>query len=124
VHERKSGPRFAWRRDWTLLYGILLLTCVGYLVRTDRTLRTLLLTLPSQVRSFFRIAEYAQGYFGYLATHEGYFYALDALPIFLCIACFTVFWPPIIFDHIDEKHEYPLEVRSGSAGSMEGILKV
>ncbi|KAI5449232.1 hypothetical protein NCC49_005211 [Naganishia albida] len=106
VHERKTGPKFAWRSDWTLLYGILLLTCVGYLVR-----------------SVFRIAEYAQGYFGYLATHEGYFYALDALPIFLCIACFTVFWPPIIFDHIDEHHEYPLEVRTSSATSMEGMIK-
>lgn len=87
------------------------------------SLRKRHLTASFQVRSFFRIAEYAQGYFGYLATHEGYFYALDALPIFLCIACFTVFWPPIIFDHIDENHDYPLELRTSSATSMEGILK-
>lgn len=95
--------------------------------RVPRTYRLSFLHILSdhltQVRSVFRIAEYAQGYFGYLATHEGYFYALDALPIFLCIACFTVFWPPIIFDHIDENHDYPLEVRTSSATSMEGILK-
>ncbi|GHJ90211.1 hypothetical protein NliqN6_6613 [Naganishia liquefaciens] len=106
AHERKNGSRFAWRRDWTLMYRVLLATCAGYLVR-----------------SFFRIAEYAQGYFGYLATHEGYFYALDALPIFLCIACFTVFWPPIVFDHIDRSHSYQLDVRSNSGISMEGMLK-
>lgn len=37
--------------------------------------------------------------------------------------CFTMFWLPLISDDIDVDYQYPLEVRSGSAGSTEGILK-
>ncbi|KAJ9121444.1 hypothetical protein QFC24_004782 [Naganishia onofrii] len=103
VSDRKMGSRFAWRRDWTVLYRVLIATCVGYLVR-----------------SIFRIAEYAQGYFGYLATHEGYFYCLDALPILLCIACFAFIWPPIVFDHLDESQGYPMDVRTNSAITTDG----
>ncbi|KAE9395150.1 RTA1-domain-containing protein [Gymnopus androsaceus JB14] len=35
------------------------------------------------IRCAFRIAEFAGGYFGFLATHEGYFYLLDALPLWI-----------------------------------------
>ncbi|KAJ9107644.1 hypothetical protein QFC21_001104 [Naganishia friedmannii] len=77
-------------------------------------------SVGEKVRSIFRIAEYAQGYFGYLATHEGYFYCLDALPILLCIACFAFIWPPIVFDHLDEHQGYPMEVRTNSAISADG----
>lgn len=34
VTDRRMGSRFAWRRDWTVLYRVLIATCVGYLVRT------------------------------------------------------------------------------------------
>ncbi|GAA5867284.1 hypothetical protein JCM1840_005010 [Sporobolomyces johnsonii] len=67
--------------DWRLLWVVLALTCIGILIR-----------------STFRIVEYAQGYSGYLATHEGYFYALDALPLLLSMATFTYVWPTRVID--------------------------
>ncbi|KAE9395967.1 RTA1-domain-containing protein [Gymnopus androsaceus JB14] len=43
------------------------------------------------IRCVFRIAEFAGGYFGFLATHEGYFYLLDALPLWIAMTlyCFV-----------------------------------
>ncbi|KAJ7218854.1 RTA1 like protein-domain-containing protein, partial [Mycena rebaudengoi] len=62
--------------DWRILVGILCATCVGILMR-----------------SLFRIAEYAGGYDGYLSMHEAYFYALDALPLWVAMTLFCVVWP-------------------------------
>lgn len=38
-----------------------------------------------QVRSFYRSIEISEGFQGNLATHEAYFYALDALPLLVAI---------------------------------------
>ncbi|KAL8287276.1 hypothetical protein RQP46_003728 [Phenoliferia psychrophenolica] len=51
-------------------------------------------TLYFTIRSCFRLAEYSQGYFGYLAVREGFFYALDALPLFLAMGSYCLVWPP------------------------------
>ncbi|KAG7530345.1 hypothetical protein FFLO_05117 [Filobasidium floriforme] len=75
-----AGQRFFNR--WTTLYYVLLLTCVAYLTRC-----------------IFRVAEFVNGYDSYLATHEGYFYLLDALPLVIAISLFFFVWPPSIFAH-------------------------
>ncbi|GAA5886137.1 hypothetical protein JCM16303_000060 [Sporobolomyces ruberrimus] len=61
---------------WRLLWSLLLLSSVGIIVR-----------------SVFRLIEYTQGYDGYLATTEGYFYLLDALPLWLAMSLYALFWP-------------------------------
>ncbi|GAA5949407.1 hypothetical protein JCM3765_003399 [Sporobolomyces pararoseus] len=62
--------------NWKNLWYLLLITSVGIIVR-----------------SAFRLAEYTQGYYGYLPTHEGYFYLLDALPLWLAMTLYCFFWP-------------------------------
>lgn len=39
--------------------------------------------LASQIRCIFRVAEFAGGYDSLLATSEGYFWLLDALPLWV-----------------------------------------
>ncbi|KIY97311.1 hypothetical protein MNEG_10650 [Monoraphidium neglectum] len=41
------------------------------------------------VRNIFRVIEFGQGYKGYLATHEVFFYVFDFVPIFSCFLLFT-----------------------------------
>lgn len=48
--------------EWRILYFTVCLTCIGFLMRSG-----------------FRIAEFKDGYSGYLYTHEGYFYGFDAV---------------------------------------------
>ena len=43
------------------------------------------------IRSIFRVVEFSGGWFGYVATHESYFYCFDFLMIFFCFVVFTVF---------------------------------
>ncbi|GAA5867766.1 hypothetical protein JCM8547_005227 [Rhodosporidiobolus lusitaniae] len=45
------------------------------------------------IRSIFRLVEQCNGFFGYIATHEIYFYLLDATPIFLSVVLFVFVWP-------------------------------
>jgi hypothetical protein len=47
-----------------------------------------------QIRCIFRFVEYTQGYDGYLASHEAFFYLLDALPLALAMLLFIAVWPP------------------------------
>ncbi|BGP01328.1 hypothetical protein RTG_01198 [Rhodotorula toruloides ATCC 204091] len=67
--------------DWRPLFWVMCLTCVGIIVR-----------------STFRIVEYSEGYYGYLATHEGYFYLLDALPLWLAMSLYCYFYPARFID--------------------------
>ncbi|KAJ7349792.1 RTA1 like protein-domain-containing protein [Mycena albidolilacea] len=62
--------------DWRILVYIMLVTCVGILIR-----------------SIFRIAEFAGGYSGTVATHEAYFYTFDALPLWIVMSLYCVVWP-------------------------------
>ncbi|WWD16916.1 hypothetical protein CI109_101348 [Kwoniella shandongensis] len=45
------------------------------------------------VRGIYRSIELAQGWTGYLITHESYFIYLDGLPMVLCLAAFVVSHP-------------------------------
>ncbi|KAG8729763.1 hypothetical protein FRC11_008074 [Ceratobasidium sp. 423] len=64
--------------NWTTLAGAMVVSCIGILIR-----------------SMFRTIENSQGYHGYLATHEVYFYALDTLPLFIATLVFVITWPPL-----------------------------
>ncbi|EIM86536.1 uncharacterized protein STEHIDRAFT_139394 [Stereum hirsutum FP-91666 SS1] len=69
--------------DWRVLYGVLCVTSVGIIVR-----------------SIFRLLEFIGGYDGFLMTHEGYFFCLDALPLWLAMSIYCFVWPPrFIQDH-------------------------
>ncbi|CUA71295.1 hypothetical protein RSOLAG22IIIB_09469 [Rhizoctonia solani] len=46
------------------------------------------------IRSVFRVVENAQGFYGYLAIHEQYFYTLDCLVLWFGITVFIIVWPP------------------------------
>ena len=71
-----------------------------------------------QVRSVFRIAEFAQGYDGELRTVEGWFYGLDALPLWLAIAVFAVIWPPTF---LPEDHRPFAGTSAGGAYDMQRL---
>ncbi|KAK0549359.1 hypothetical protein OC845_003161 [Tilletia horrida] len=67
------------------------------------------------VRSVYRIIELAQGFRGFLFTHEIYFFLLDSLPLILFNLTWVFFWPTRLvplkrsesgFQEYD--HEYPL----------------
>ena len=45
------------------------------------------------VRQIYRVIEFAQGFNGYLAVHEVYFYVFDTIPIFLSGAVYACFFP-------------------------------
>ncbi|KAJ7508286.1 RTA1 like protein-domain-containing protein [Mycena galericulata] len=62
--------------DWRILYWTVCVTCIGILIR-----------------SIFRIAEFAEGYSGYIVLHEGYFYIFDSLPLWISMTLYCVVWP-------------------------------
>jgi len=65
-----------WYNDWRLLSVALGVSCVGIIIR-----------------SFYRVVELSQGFFGPIAQNEGLFYALDTLPLFIAIFVYVPFWP-------------------------------
>ncbi|KAF7966517.1 hypothetical protein HWV62_38080 [Athelia sp. TMB] len=73
-HMGKTGGR----REWRILFYTVCITCIGILVR-----------------SAFRIAEFSEGYTGYIPTHEAYFYCLDSIPLLLAISFYMFVWPPV-----------------------------
>jgi RTA1 like protein len=48
------------------------------------------------IRSVYRTVELAQGWTGYLITHEGYFIGLDAALMFVAVIIFLVFDPAVL----------------------------
>ncbi|KAJ7212163.1 RTA1 like protein-domain-containing protein [Mycena pura] len=62
--------------DRRIVFYVTGATCVGILVR-----------------SVFRVAEFAGGYTGTIATHEGYFYLFDALPLWISMTLYCFVWP-------------------------------
>ncbi|KAI5780403.1 RTA1 like protein-domain-containing protein [Geopyxis carbonaria] len=70
----------------------------GMGVQQDRRWRWLLWALYVcclliLVRSLFRVVEFAQGWTGWLARREAYFYGLEALPMLVAVALFNVVHP-------------------------------
>ncbi|KAJ7784623.1 RTA1 like protein-domain-containing protein [Mycena metata] len=60
--------------DWRILFYLMCATSVGILIR-----------------SVFRVAESAGGNF--IATHEGYFYFFDSLPLWIAMTLYCIVWP-------------------------------
>ncbi|KAL0574678.1 hypothetical protein V5O48_007294 [Marasmius crinis-equi] len=65
-----------WYQDWRALAGMLVVSCIGILVR-----------------SVFRTIELSEGFGGHLSTTEAFFYTLDTLPLFIAIVVYVPFWP-------------------------------
>ncbi|KAH7914178.1 RTA1 like protein-domain-containing protein [Hygrophoropsis aurantiaca] len=65
-----------WYRSWKTLAAALAVSCFGILIRSG-----------------YRVAELSQGFQGYLATTEAFFYALDTLPLVIAISVYVPFWP-------------------------------
>lgn len=63
-------------KSMRVLFFAVCFTCIGVLIR-----------------STFRIVEYSGGYTGFVAIHEGYFYLLDALPLWVSMTTYCFFWP-------------------------------
>lgn len=64
-------------------------------LRGDRSLTPVWIALYSTIvlmfgRNIFRVIEFAQGWFGYLATHEMFLYVFDVMLILGCFIFFTV----------------------------------
>ncbi|KAF7365269.1 hypothetical protein MVEN_00398700 [Mycena venus] len=62
--------------DWRILFWVMCATCAGIFIR-----------------SVFRVAEFAGGYNGTIATHEAYFYAFDTLPLWIAMSLYCIVWP-------------------------------
>jgi len=76
-HEAWSLHRESrWYNDWRMLGVALGVSCVGIIIR-----------------SFYRVVELSQGFFGPIAQNEKLFYALDTLPLFIAIIVYVPFWP-------------------------------
>ena len=45
------------------------------------------------VRQIYRVIEFSQGFTGYLAVHEAYFYVFETLPIFLSSTVYAIYFP-------------------------------
>ncbi|KZP04761.1 RTA1-domain-containing protein [Athelia psychrophila] len=79
------------RKEWRVLYYTTCLTCIGILIR-----------------SAFRIAEFSEGYNGWIPTHEAYFYCLDSIPLLLAISLYMFVWPPIYTHQGQTKGDIPM----------------
>ncbi|KAJ7480667.1 RTA1 like protein-domain-containing protein [Mycena latifolia] len=77
--------------------------------------RILYLDALLHIRSFFRIAEFAGGFDGYIATHEFFFYLFDALPLWLAMSLYCVVWPTRFL------HPHASASTSAEAIRMKGI---
>ncbi|KAF3196487.1 hypothetical protein TWF106_004816 [Orbilia oligospora] len=70
------------------------------------------------------IVEFAQGWDGYLMSHEVYFYVLEALPMLPCLVIFNIFHPSKYLPEpkpTDESQDVALEDHA-PYGSREGIV--
>lgn len=72
---RLDQPRPAWRKYMLCLYVVSALI---------------------YVRSVVRVVEYAQGFSGYIISHEVYLYVFDALLMFAAMVCMNVVHPGAI----------------------------
>ncbi|KAJ6536444.1 RTA1 like protein-domain-containing protein [Mycena vulgaris] len=85
--------------DWRILFWTMCVTCIGILIR-----------------SIFRIAEFTGGYNGFIATHEGYFYSFDTLPLWIAMTLYCVVWPTRFLTSRSRADE-AIQLRKG-AGSV------
>ncbi|SJX62134.1 uncharacterized protein SRS1_12983 [Sporisorium reilianum f. sp. reilianum] len=55
------------------------------------------------IRSIYRMIEFAQGYSGYLVSHEVYLFVLDAAPLLLAVGIWVLMWPSKLLESIFER---------------------
>ncbi|KAN0065284.1 hypothetical protein ACQY0O_001119 [Thecaphora frezii] len=55
------------------------------------------------IRSAYRIVEFAEGYNGYLISHEMYLMLLDSLPLILAIGTWAMCWPTRVLEGCVER---------------------
>ncbi|KAF3932339.1 hypothetical protein ABW19_dt0210449 [Dactylella cylindrospora] len=75
-------------------------------------------------RSIYRVVEFAQGWDGYLMSHEVYFYTLEALPMLPCLVIFNIFHPSKYLPKAQVTEAIALESdesRSVTATSSEAV---
>ncbi|GAA5886138.1 hypothetical protein JCM16303_000061 [Sporobolomyces ruberrimus] len=91
--------------DWRILFALLIVTSMGI-----------------TVRCWFRLIEYSQGFDGYLATHEAYFYLLDALPLLISMALYAILWPARFIEGARTMEDYETLDAQGSASYPIGFV--
>ena len=70
------------------------------------------------IRSIFRLIEFSGGWFGYVATHESFFYCFDFLMTFLCFVIFTV----LHFGFYLQKAQASLTAHAPQQKQIDGVL--
>jgi hypothetical protein len=68
------------------------------------------------LRAVYRVIELAQGWRGYLITHEVYFYCLDTAPMIICMAVWVLGHPGITLGKEilqSKKGQYAVALESG-----------
>ena len=63
----------------------------------------------------YRVTELSQGYRGYLATTEGFFYGLDSLPLLIAVAVYVPFWPARMIPGLDQLADGDTPAKDGEA---------
>ncbi|SCV70998.1 BQ2448_3760 [Microbotryum intermedium] len=77
-HERKAQPESSCNDFFTACFGLRFGSLFG----------------QSWSSCLYRMVELAEGWTGYLITHEPFFICLDAVPMVLCQAVFVIAFPP------------------------------
>ncbi|KAJ0417968.1 RTA1 like protein-domain-containing protein [Aspergillus carlsbadensis] len=86
-----------------------------YSVPWRRLLYALYITLILiTIRNIFRLIEFSDGVHGYIATHEAFFYSLDALPIFAGLIMLAVVHPASVLQGPDS--EFPPREKKSKKG--------
>jgi len=98
VQQWQSNPE---GKNMRTLFVVTCVTCIGILIR-----------------SVFRIIEYSGGYRGFVATHEGYFYPFDPLPLWVAMSLYCFFWPPRYISELEPKLVYE-EGRVGAGYELD-----
>jgi hypothetical protein len=88
IRKEASGNESWWRIMWLLYFSSVFIT----------------------IRCIYRLVELAQGFTGYLFTHEVWFYVFDSLPLFLAISVYIPYWPGNYLSY--ESREIPMVSRS------------
>lgn len=86
IFKRQDGNRFKLfnvQEPTVIMLNLLYISSIGILVR-----------------SVYRIVEMAQGYGGYLYTHEVFTFTLDALPLVIAIGVWALYWPGLLISKV------------------------
>ena len=82
-------------REWRPLLFCLYASCILIMIRMYHLLShsPFILLIIGSAGSVYRIVEFSQGFDGYLASHEAYFYVLETVPMIPPFILFNIFHP-------------------------------